>query len=239
MDIFDINDFDNMNMIDFTHEKDNKHIVRDKKDAFPAKKLQLIKKKPFNARKDRGIKQKIYMIEYDRRGEYNIFFKVMGTTKNVYTVTIKKEPECTCPDYITRFNRCKHIYFILRRIMNVGEEIEDNKTYKKTQLKEMINNMPELMGELIVNNSIKDKYRKMNCCKKYEKVEMKDLDDLCGVCFDDLDNGEKIDYCKYSCGKPIHIDCYNMISKNNGYKCIFCRNNWNVNLNNDTYINLA
>ena len=47
MDIFDINDLDNI--IDFSHvkeEKNNKHIVIDKKDIAPVKKLKSIKKEP-------------------------------------------------------------------------------------------------------------------------------------------------------------------------------------------------
>ena len=44
-------------------------------------------------------------------------FLVMGTTGNVYTVTIENEPSCTCPDFQLRQRRCKHIFFILMRVM--------------------------------------------------------------------------------------------------------------------------
>ena len=42
---------------------------------------------------------------------------IVGTTGNIYTVTVSYEPRCTCPD-ARKGNQCKHIiyvwYFLLR-----------------------------------------------------------------------------------------------------------------------------
>lgn len=66
-------------------------------------------------RKQRGSTQPLYLIEtLDSTEMYEKSYSVMGSTGNVYTVTIKHTPECTCPDYTTRGNRCKHIFFILQ-----------------------------------------------------------------------------------------------------------------------------
>ena len=63
-------------------------------------------------------------------------------------------------------------------------------------------------------------------------------DDICGICFDDLDNGDTLDYCKYSCGKPIHLECFEMYCEKKGKKCINCNSSWEKIIT-ETYINLG
>lgn len=36
---------------------------------------------------------------------------IVGTTGNIYTVTITYEPQCTCPDAM-KGNQCKHIIYV-------------------------------------------------------------------------------------------------------------------------------
>ena len=55
-----------------------------------------------------------------KKNDYRDFI-VLGSTGNEYKVRIKKEPTCTCPDYIMRGNRCKHILFILENIFDEYE----------------------------------------------------------------------------------------------------------------------
>ena len=38
---------------------------------------------------------------------------IAGTTGNVYTVTINKTPDCTCP-YAKKGHQCKHIVYVSR-----------------------------------------------------------------------------------------------------------------------------
>ena len=73
-----------------------------------------------SARKYRGKTQRIFLIECSDINEYSRSYIVCGTTKNVYKVTIKNTPVCSCPDHQMRRRRCKHIYFVLCRIMNVS-----------------------------------------------------------------------------------------------------------------------
>lgn len=202
-----------------------------------------------NARKLRGLTQKIFMIEYRKIDEYDMEFDVMGTTKNVYTVKVTKTPTCTCPDHTTRFNRCKHIFFILRRIMKINEEFddddfEDKAEFNNKELKRMIKNMPVVMNTLTVDKCVKDKYDQLKCKNKNGCVEMKGCDDVCCICFDDLDNGEELDYCKKSCGRPIHTECFAMYCEKRDKKCLICGSEWitgdrEEEDNNLSYINLS
>ena len=60
---------------------------------------------------------------------------------------------------------------------------------------------------------------------------------MCPICLDDLNNGEELDNCKYSCGKAIHIECYKLWSNKKEKKCIFCKTDWEKKSKSD-YINL-
>ena len=201
--------------------------------------LNFLEKEP-NERKQRGLSQKIFMIEHRKNSEFDMEFDVMGTTKNVYTVKINKTPTCSCPDHTTRHRRCKHIFFIMRRIMKIDEDIEESEKFTNSQLKTMIKNMPNVFWDLVVTDDVKNKYGSMKNKKTNDVVEMRNLDDVCCICFDDLDNGDEIDYCKYNCGKPIHKECFDMYCAMKQQKCLICGNEWIVEATDDnSYINLA
>lgn len=187
------------------------------------------------ARKDRGKKQNIFLIEMIK-GQNEQTFMVMGTTGNVYTVVIKEEPECTCPDFETRGNRCKHIYFILIRVMHVTPANEDKSSYSATSLKKMFDSMPTVLNNIVAGDA-KDKYIKLQQSDG-KMVEKKPSDDACPICLDDLENGEELDYCKYSCGKQIHTLCFSMWQKKNSGDCVFCRHSWTAAPQVDGYLNL-
>lgn len=188
-------------------------------------------------RKNRGKHQNIFLIEtIDTINQTNLIkqYVVMGSTGNVYTVTIENTPKCTCPDYATRKKRCKHIYFILIKVMKVDDE--DQKKYTDKELVEMFNNIPSITNQLIVDDKIKQTY-KLNSQSAHQSVTMKTTDDLCPICLDDLNNNEELDYCKYSCGKPIHKICFDMWAKKKNSLCVFCRASWKGKVDGQ-YVNL-
>ncbi|KAG2454123.1 hypothetical protein HYH02_001159 [Chlamydomonas schloesseri] len=44
-------------------------------------------------------------------------FHVLGATGNVYVVQIGTQPACTCPDFAKRAGLCKHILFVMLRVL--------------------------------------------------------------------------------------------------------------------------
>ena len=54
------------------------------------------------------------------------------------------------------------------------------------------------------------------------------------------ENGEEeIDYCKFSCGKPIHKTCFAMWCKKKAANCVYCSAPWEgKKLSESDYINL-
>lgn len=182
-------------------------------------------------RKTRGIKQKIFLIltyEYDD-DKLERSYEVMGTTGNVYMVTINESPSCTCPDYVTRAKRCKHIYFVLTRIMKVRTEQEDIEKYPNDVLRNMFDSIPIITESLRVDATKLNKFKELKKNKNGE-VKMRKImeEDMCPICLMELDDSEDLVYCKYSCGNSIHKECFDMYNlKKTEIKCILCQNLWN------------
>jgi hypothetical protein len=167
----------------------------------------------------------IYLIESlppEEDNPYERNFLIMDNSGNTYTVTISNYPSCTCPDYTTRGNRCKHIYFVLIRIMNI-DDYDDytQEIYTDEELEEMFMKIPQIAKNLIYHGEEPQEQKEVK--QKFEKG------DICPICLDPLENGKELDYCKYSCGKTIHKKCFSMWEKSKGGICVFCRGNWYSN----------
>lgn len=59
-------------------------------------------------------------------------FSVLGATANVYSVTVGKHPNCTCPDF-QRGNLCKHYLFVMLRVLRLDRS--DPLVWQKALLK--------------------------------------------------------------------------------------------------------
>jgi hypothetical protein len=179
----------------------------------------------FNLRKQRGKKQKIFFIESNDIDVHTKSYGVMGSTGNVYTVTISNDITCTCPDYRQRKSRCKHAYFILIRIMGVNENDVDQKLYSDDEIINMFDNIPNIIEQLKISDTIKNKYKQKTTLSG--ELQILGMDDLCPICLDDMNNGDDYDHCKNYCGRAVHTDCFAACNKNNVNKCVFCRNPFN------------
>ena len=176
---------------------------------------------------------------------YSRKFSIMGSKGNVYTVTISQSPKCTCPDYKLNHKRCKHIFFVLIRIMNLEVEYAEQTDYSEEELLDMYDNIPEITKALMASDMIMEKYeeekKNFNADYNNEKIEKKETkNEICPICMDPLDNGKQLVYCQFSCGKSLHKLCFKMWEKKSGPICVFCRANWyNCNSENKhKYMNL-
>lgn len=194
-------------------------------------------------RKSRGKVQKIYLIMTDEysAGTLQRSYEVMGTTGNVYNVCINTSPTCTCPDYVSRHKRCKHIYFVLSRIMKVKEDQEDIEQYTDEDLQDMFDNISQITENLRVDAH---KIARFKSLKKNGngEVSMRVIheDDMCPICLDDLyECTDEIAYCRYSCGNVIHKDCFLRYTehKHEPAKCLYCHRPWEQEKT--AYVNLC
>jgi hypothetical protein len=67
-------------------------------------------------RLERVRTQRMFLTDRDRHmsadGKHEEeIFQIAGTTGNVYTVKVTREPKCTCPDN-AKGNQCKHIIYV-------------------------------------------------------------------------------------------------------------------------------
>ena len=172
---------------------------------------------------ERCYTDNIYLIECIPPEEEYLLersYLIMGNSGRMYQVTISNSPSCTCPDYTNRLNRCKHIYFVLMRIMNISNYSEEE--YSDEELEKMFLNIPPVAKNLMYQGEKPVEEKEVN--QKFEKG------DICPICLDSLENGKELDYCKYSCGQTIHKKCFSMWEKSKGGICVFCRAKWYSNI---------
>jgi hypothetical protein len=185
--------------------------------------------------------------------EFERKFDLCGTTGNVYTVSIRDKPTCSCPDHVQRWNRCKHIFFILVRVMKVDSNNEDKLEYTENELKEMFNNIPDqidVQSGVTADAKLISKYSNLRTDVDGTIMKHKiSADSRCPVCLDLFkDSKEHTSHCKYGCGSVVHDECatmYNSHRIKTGYSaiCFVCQKNWmpdksSNSLNNDQYLNL-
>ena len=193
------------------------------------KKTKVEFKKGNDQRLNRSLNQKLYLVEIipSEESEKEKSFSVMGTTGNVYTVKITDRPKCNCFDHRTSKQRCKHIYFVLVKVLK-SERFCHKSFFNDEELINMFENISHHLSEnLIINENLKSKYlkkigREQN--KTYFSTQSKD--DNCPICLEELQNDSKLEFCQLGCGKFIHSVCFSMWVKKNTSICVFCRQEW-------------
>lgn len=165
----------------------------------------------------RAKTQKIYLVNRNVTDK-SADFDIMGSTGNIYTVSLNGKPECTCPDHELRNRRCKHILFMLAKIFNVEDPYQPK--FSMNEIKKYITCYQENIKKFNISYDTKNK-----CID----VGKRDICDDCIICLDPIDNGEKYIYCKTSCGKCLHENCYNMFRKTGKTTCPYCMNEFKFN----------
>lgn len=173
------------------------------------KDIRLPKDNEYDGRMARGKTQKIYLVNRDVNDE-TAQFNVMGTTGNIYEVKLSGSPTCTCPDFCQRQRRCKHIFFMLAKIFNIANPHQEK--FTKDEIAAYIQGYKTNISKYNIKYDIKN-----NCID----VGVKGEDDFCCICLDNVLNGDPYVYCKKTCGRCIHNDCYNMVVKKTS-KCPYC-----------------
>lgn len=151
-----------------------------------------------NVRKQRALSQNITLIDIIYNVEENErAYLVVGTTGNLYKVIIKDIPECSCLDFKQHNTRCKHIYYVLMKIINT--KYIDNPIYTTQQLHEMFgvlnksyntsdssNDPMEIDDVIFTDTNINNANPNI---KNDEEIEQdKVIDDICHKLVSDLNN---------------------------------------------------
>jgi hypothetical protein len=168
---------------------------------------------------------------------------VLGSTGNVYNVTVGQIPTCSCPDHL-RGNLCKHILFIFLKV--VGLDDDSPHVYQAALLKSELEHIFSLMtsrrvgGSVMANDQVQQTYTSLKKGDIDEPavagVTRKSLeaDSDCPICFDSMDGGAQtsLTYCRAMCGTNFHHDCIKRWLGQNRQKptCPACRQQWDDGL---------
>ncbi|KAI5124074.1 hypothetical protein M0805_003901 [Coniferiporia weirii] len=134
--------------------------AKDPDAPVPEKRGAIFKKacpKSILERVDRVISQRFFMIDRKREGqELKEVFSVLGSTGNVYTVTIDRRPSCNCPDAM-KGNHCKHILFIFLKVLQVRQDSTHwyQKALLSSELEELFRDAPSAPNAM-ANARIRD-----------------------------------------------------------------------------------
>lgn len=171
-------------------------------------------------------------------------FFVLGATGNVYTVTLSTNPSCTCPD---RTIPCKHILFILIRVLGIS--LEDSclrrRALRPLQLSHVLC-LPTL-PEALAGVSIRQRFHQLLLQPRQQGFERPKIEieegTSCPICLDEMGKEEKIVACG-TCRNHIHEDCLLKWKRSVGRRstrCVICRSRWKNRLDQqeNKYLNLG
>jgi len=154
-------------------------------------------------------------------------------------------------------NFCKHILFIYLKVLKLKrKELVYQTALLAEELKEIFAEAPQdPSSNVIADKQVQEKYQEIINGKtpsEIPQVTQKQIepDDTCPVCYDSMSINEVLVYCKVSCGKSLHADCFKewARAKNGKPTCVYCRAEWlgevsnkkiNAPLMNEGYLNLA
>jgi hypothetical protein len=126
--------------------------------------------------------------------------------------------------------------------MKVKADQEDIARYTDADLKDMFCNIPQITENLKIDASKLARFNNLSKNKNGEVTACEiDEEDMCPICLGEMyECNETVTYCKYSCGKSLHEECFNMYNskKTGDIKCLFCHKNWKQQINNSAYVNI-
>lgn len=142
---------------------------------------------------------------------------IVGSTGNIYRVTIDKRPSCTCPDS-TKGNECKHKVYALHTVLKAPEHLVYQLGLLSTELREIFEGAPPIPTE---TESAED-----------HDGKRKPIHGECPICYFDLDEKEnELVWCKAACGNNMHKSCFEQWAasqRGQTVKCVYCRTPWEM-----------
>ncbi|CAB4481754.1 unnamed protein product [Rhizophagus irregularis] len=210
---------------------------------------------PIYERIIRAEQQRLYMVNREKIDDFHEEFAVLGSTGNIYTVTIKHVPNCTCPDF-GKGNLCKHIFFIYLKVFRLNRD--SSFIYQKALLTKELrsifaNAAPD--PTVLANQRVRDKYKTFTSGELVsdtngnENEKRRPIEGNCPICYEPLEEKDhkNIVWCKEGCGNNLHKDCFEQWKRSKrGDKvtCVYCRINWEESgsellINEEGYVNLG
>jgi hypothetical protein len=217
--------------------------------AVPEKRLCRLRSscpQQIQQRIDRAVTQRLYLVQKgDVTADLTCSFAVLGSTGNVYNVEIAHTASCTCPDHRKRSALCKHILFVLLKVMQLpsNSPLVYQAAWLTTELEEMFALLAarRVGGAVVANETVRKLYAKIESGKPLEEENNSknrktlDEDSDCPICFESLKDGsEPLTFCRAMCGANFHASCIQRWGSTANYHggvkqtttCPNCRQPW-------------
>ncbi len=191
----------------------------------------------FSSRIDRAFKQRIYLIEATHLSseDNNIirkkegdafFFEIMGNSGTAYGISMIENGNihCTCPDHNINGNLCKHLLFVLIRVLGFNKDSVFTDYYIPVHEEQ---NEEFKISPLTVERCIRYMEHREILQTKEGKRDV-NKEDPCPICLEDLGD-EPLLWCKTQCGNSVHRSCFMKWceKKSRGQAtCVLCRAQW-------------
>ncbi|RMD42175.1 hypothetical protein DV735_g2968, partial [Chaetothyriales sp. CBS 134920] len=219
--------------------------------AAEEKRVKLFRKqapKSFLTKLERAQTQRMIVIGRTRGGTDECpteSIDIVGTTGNIYTVTIDKVPSCTCPDSL-KGNECKHKVYALSTVLRAPYEYQYQRALLSTELQHIFDHAPPIPTDMVKSDGDDS---------KAAAGTRKPVEGECPICYMDFDQEHnELVWCKTSCGNNMHKTCFDQWAasqRGNTVKCVYCRAPWEMDLpdlnaikdsarpNGEGYVNVA
>lgn len=191
------------------------------------------------------MSQRMFVIDRSRQAHLTSacqteHISLAGTTGNIYNVTIDHVSRCTCPSYQKGTAPCKHIIYVLAKVLKAPSHLLYQAALLTSELREIFDNAGPLPEETLDANSTDGK--------------RKPIQGDCPICCDEMsDNGEATVWCTAACGNNLHKTCFQQwaATKPGSVTCPYCRAPWAADANSlkdavqthkmgqDGYVNIA
>lgn len=178
-----------------------------------------IEKKSILEKLDKALKQRLFLIDAEMISLNNWKFIVEGISGTSYTIYINDQLSCSCGEFKKRNLICKHIYFIISKVLKDSKQIILNEIGSKPNI---------CIFSLKINLNLNEKFNN-NLNPRFKniiKYNNDNINDICSICYDDFIKDETITKCKL-CNNYFHNQCINIwLRKSTRCTCPMCRSVW-------------
>ncbi|RKP10441.1 hypothetical protein THASP1DRAFT_27768 [Thamnocephalis sphaerospora] len=199
----------------------------------------------------RALRQRMYLIKCDDMMGLQQVFHVLGSTSNVYKVTIGEIPSCTCPDRRRHVDSpCKHLLFVMLKVLrrSANDPVIWQRALLPSELRQIyanrtqghpfmasaavrrefnrihgIQNEPDLVTDGAAADSKEPAVK--------DGVAQRPIEGDCPICYDELLPNDKagIVWCRAACGINLHAACFERwrsVARGGEVTCVHCRAPW-------------
>jgi hypothetical protein len=172
---------------------------------------------------ERATSQRFFVLSRSRSGEgddQEETVELAGSTGNVYTVRIARQPTCDCP-HAAKGNQCKHVLYVMKRVLRAKFDY----IYQLALLGNEVREIFDTAGLLPSEDGSESKTQEAD-------PNRKPVEGDCPICYEAMTDGEAIVWCKASCGNNLHRGCIEMWAATRRQQgsskvtCPYCRSDW-------------